>query len=92
MSDELKQVLKKIEDRNADLAEKSWAAIRVNMTINELLEMIRRRTDPEFDSTYSDRREFDTQQEAIEYAMLAGLHGKAFKVVSQEIGKPRRVS
>ena len=92
MNNNLKQVLKKIGNSNADLAEKPWAAIRHNITTDELLDLIRRRKDPNYDSSYSKRQEFDTKEQALEYAMLAGLHGKTFKVVEQEVGKPRRMS
>lgn len=98
MSDELKQILKKIENRNADLATKPWCAYRKGTnggpgSIDYILDMIRSRGNPDYQRQFPPSAEFDTEQEAMEYAMLNNMKdGRVpFVVAKQKIGQPRRI-
>jgi len=98
MTNELKQVLKKIEDRHADLAKKPWCAYRKSMNggagaIDYILDMIRSRGNPDYERKFPPSAEFDTEQEAMEYAMINNMKDGRFPfvVAKQEIGMPRKI-
>ena len=94
MEVETREVLKKIQDRNADLAIKPWCAYRTGTSsVEYILDMIRGKQDPNYQREFPPRAEFDTEQEAMEYAMINNIKDcrYPFAVAKQEVGKPRKI-
>jgi hypothetical protein len=79
---ELKNILKRIEERNADIATKPWI-IRFDLTTDVIYAMVRQ------EIKVSKQREFDTYEEALAEQFIYGLQGLSCRIVKQTIGLPR---
>ena len=82
----LKELLSKIENRDADLATKQWI-VRVHHGVEDILHSISTK-----EKLLYPTEEFDSQEEAEYYACVVRMFGKDCSVLKQTIGQPRRLN
>jgi uncharacterized protein YqgV (UPF0045/DUF77 family) len=86
----LRDIVRAIKQRQLDesTAARPWITI-VDISVSELLELIR--SGQTADSRQYSTMEFDTEEEARQYAYMAALAGYSTRVRLQAVGQLKRV-